>query len=109
MSTPFEAARILLTVASHLGMQPDDGAYLARLVAARTGLSLQDTDTRVAQIATSARDNIARARRSAVLLAFMIGAAALLDAAAVWYGSCLGAQHRVSSAGRRALRWSLEA
>jgi hypothetical protein len=80
-----EAARILLTASSHRGMQPDDRSYLIRLVAMVTGLAPPDAERRVDQVISQAKDNIARARRTGVILGFMIGAAALLGAAAAWY------------------------
>jgi hypothetical protein len=98
-----EAARILLTVASHRGMQADDRAYLVRLVAARTGLSAADAERRVNEVAARAKENIDRARKSAVMLAFMAGAAALLGAAVAWFAACAGGRHRDSSA--PALTW----
>jgi hypothetical protein len=89
-----EAARILLTVSSHSGMQADDRAHLVRLVAATTGLAQADADRRVTEVAGRAKANIDRARRSAVLLAFMAGAAALLGAAAAWFAAVAGGMHR---------------
>lgn len=89
-----EAARILLTAAGHSGVQSDDRAYLVRLVAAQTGLAPPDAEKRVQAVITSARDNISRARKAAVFLAFVAGAASLLGAAAAWYGACAGADHR---------------
>jgi hypothetical protein len=89
-----EAARILLTVSSHRGMQADDRAQLVRLVSSTTGLAQQDADRRVTEIAGQAKANIDRARRSAVLLAFMAGAAALVGAAAAWFAACAGGAHR---------------
>ena len=73
-----EAARILLTTSSHRGMLPEDRTYLVRLVAAQTGLSQPDAERRVDDVAARAKENIARARKSAVILAFTAGAAALL-------------------------------
>jgi hypothetical protein len=80
-----EAARILLTASSHRGMQAEDRSYLIRLVATVTGLAPPDAERRVDQVIAQAKDNIARARRTGVILGFMIGAAALLGAAAAWY------------------------
>ena len=76
-----EAARILLTVSSHNGMQADDRAYLVRLVAATTGLAPADADHRVMEVVGQAKLDIDRARHTGVLLGFMIGAAALVGAA----------------------------
>ena len=91
-----EAARILLTVSSHEGMRADDRAELVRLVSATTGLSPADADRRVTEVSGQAKRNIDRARRSAVLLAFMAGAAALLGAAAAWFAAIEGGAHRDS-------------
>jgi hypothetical protein len=89
-----EAARVLLTTASHRGMQSDDRAYLVRLTAVMTGLAPPDAERRVDEIAARAKENISRARRSAVVLAFMTGAAALLGAAASWFAACAGGRIR---------------
>jgi hypothetical protein len=89
-----EAARILLTTASHRGLQSDDRAYLVRLTAANTGLAAPEAEKRVDTIITQARDNIRKARRASVILAFMAGAAALLGAVVAWYAACAGGNHR---------------
>jgi predicted transcriptional regulator len=92
--TRAEAARILLTTTSHSGMQADDRTYLVRLVAAVTGLAPPDAERRVDDVAVRARDNLNRARRSAVILGFMVGAAALIGAVAAWYAACAAGRHR---------------
>jgi hypothetical protein len=89
-----EAGRILLTASSHRGMQPEDRSYLVRLVSARTGLAQPEAERRVDDIAARAKENINRARRSAVILAFMTGAAALVGAATAWFAACAGGRHR---------------
>jgi len=89
-----EAARILLTASSHRGLQPEDRSYLVRLVAARTGLAPAEAERRVDDAVSRAKENINRARRSAVILAFMTGAAALLGAAVAWFAACAGGRHR---------------
>ena len=89
-----EAARILLTASGHTGVTADDRGYLARMVAARTGIGQPDAERRVDAAIASARNNIARARRSAVILAFMAGAAALLGAVVAWFAACAGGRHR---------------
>jgi hypothetical protein len=89
-----EAARILLTTASHRGLQSDDKAYLVRLVAARTGLSAAEAEKRVDEVIARASDNIKRARRTAVVLAFFAGAAALAGAAMAWFAAVAGGEHR---------------
>jgi hypothetical protein len=89
-----EAARILLTTSSHSGMQPEDRAYLVRLTAAYTGIAQPDAERRVDEVAARAKEDVSRARRSAVILAFMAGAAALLGAAASWFAACAGGRVR---------------
>jgi hypothetical protein len=89
-----EAARILLTAAGHSGIAADDRAYLIRLTAANTGLAQPEAEKRVDTIITQARDNIRKARRSGVILAFMAGAAALLGGAVAWFAAAAGGRHR---------------
>jgi hypothetical protein len=89
-----EAARILLTTSSHRGMQPADGAYLVRLTIANTGLAQPDAERRVNEVAAQAKENISRARTSAVIVAFAAVAAALLGAAVSWFAACAGGRVR---------------
>jgi hypothetical protein len=89
-----EAARILLTTSSHRGMQPEDRAYLVRLTAATTGIAQPDAERRVNEVAAQAKENISRARRSAVIVAFTAAAAALLGAAVSWFAACAGGRVR---------------
>jgi hypothetical protein len=89
-----EAARILLTASSHRGMQPDDRTYLIRLVTAMTGLAPPDAERRVDDVIARTKENVSRARRSAVILGFMVGAAALIGAVAAWYAACAGGRLR---------------
>jgi hypothetical protein len=92
--TRAEAARILLTASSHRGMPPEDRAELVRLVSARTGLSPAEAERRVDDVTARARQNIARARKSTVILAFSAGAAALVGLAAAWFAAIEGGKHR---------------
>ena len=89
-----EAARILLTSASHTGLLADDRTYLIRLTAAYTGLPLPDAEPRVNAIVAQAHDNIRKARRTGVILAFMAGAAALVGAVVAWFAAVAGGEHR---------------
>lgn len=91
-----EAARILLTASGHQGVAADDRAYLIRLVAARTGLQQPEAERRVDAAIAGARENIGRARKSAVIIGFMAGASALLGLVAAWFGACAGGRHRDS-------------
>ena len=90
-----EAARILLTTSSHSGMDPADRGYLAKLVAADTGTAAPDAERHVDEVAARAKQDIRRCRSSsAVILAFMAGAAALLGAIAAWTAAVTGGRYR---------------
>jgi len=89
-----EAARILLTASSHRGLQPDDRTYLVRLVSALTGLGQPEAERRVDDVVARARDNVSRARHSAVILGFMAGAAALVGLLAAWFAAGAGGRQR---------------
>ena len=89
-----EAARILLTTSSHSGMDPSDRAYLVKLIATDTGAPAPDAERRVDEAASHVKQDINRARSSAVILAFMIGAATLLGAVAAWAAAITAGRHR---------------
>ena len=103
-----EAGRILLTASSHRGVLPEDRTELVRLVSARTGLGQADAERRVDDVIGRARDNISRARKAAIIMAFSAGAAALIGLAAAWFAAGEGGKHRDGTApsmtwGRRRL------
>jgi hypothetical protein len=100
-----EAGRILLTSAGHTGVTADDRNYLVTLTSAETGLARADAERRVDTIIAQARDDIRKARRAAVILAFMAGAAALLGAAVAWFASCAGGRHRDGTAPSMSWGW----
>ena len=89
-----EAGGILLAATGRQGITPDDRAYLARFVAARTGLAQPDAERRVEDAITAASTAVQKARRSAVILGFATAASLLAGAAAAWYAACAGGRHR---------------
>jgi hypothetical protein len=89
-----QAARIITSGLGHSGMAADDRAYLIHLVETRTGLAPPEAEARVNQVVAQANEAIARARRSAVILGFMIAASLMLGMAAAWLAAALGGQHR---------------
>jgi hypothetical protein len=89
-----EAARILLTSTGHEGVSSDDRTYLIRRVSEVTGLAAADAQKRVDATIESARQNIQRGRHAAVVLAFCVGAAALLGAVSAWLTAIMGGKHR---------------
>lgn len=102
-----EAARILLSAAGHSGILPEDRTYLIRLTAATTGLAQPEAEKRVDTVIAQARDNIRKARRAAVILAFMAGAAALLGAAIAWFAACAGGRHRDDGTSAPSMTWGV--
>jgi hypothetical protein len=92
-----QATRIITSGLGHSGIAPEDHAYLVRLVETRTGLSQPDAETRVGRAMAQSSDAVKRARRAAVVLAFMIGASLILGAAVAWLASTAGGQHRDGS------------
>jgi hypothetical protein len=100
-----EASRILLAATSRAGMKPDDREYLSRLVASQTGTAQPDAERRVDEAIAAATLAVKRARQSGVILGFSIAVSLLLGAAAAWFASCLGGQHRDQAA--PPLRWNL--
>jgi hypothetical protein len=93
-----EVVRILAAGAVSGEVAADDRAHLARLVAARTGLSQSDAEKRVDEVLAradaAAKTAAEKARRAGVLLAFLTAAALLASAAAAWWAARLGGRHR---------------
>ena len=99
-----EAGRILLTATGRAGMKPDDRGHLAHLVAGRTGIAQPEAERRVDDAIAAATLAVKKARQNAVIVGFSIAVSLLLGAAAAWYASCLGGQHRDQTA--PPLRWN---
>jgi hypothetical protein len=72
----------------------DDRTYVARLVAARTGLSQAEAEKRVNDVVTEAKAAADRARREAAQLAFWLTASLLLGAFAASLAAVEGGQLR---------------
>jgi len=91
-----EAARIAMRVASRrTGPElAEDRAQLLRIVSTRTGLTGSNAEARVTDFVDRATTAIRKARRSAVVVAFMTAAGLLLGAAVAWFASVAGGGHR---------------
>jgi hypothetical protein len=89
-----EAGRILERGLGRKELAKDDHDHLVQLVSARTGLPAADADRRVAQVLSESRDAAAKARRSAVIIAFTLAAALVAGAAAAWGAALIGGRHR---------------
>jgi hypothetical protein len=93
-----EVVRILAAGAVSGEVSADDKAYVARLVAVRTGMTQADAEKRVNEVlakADAAVKTVAeKARKAGVLLAFLTAASLLASAAAAWWAARLGGRHR---------------
>ena len=61
-------------------LKPDDRAYVAKVVAARTGLSQADAEKRVNEVVTEAKTDLDAARKATAQLAFWLTASLLIGA-----------------------------
>jgi len=96
-----EAARIFARSATDGNVSQEDQAYLAQAVSRETGLNEADAHARVdavlAQYRTAvqqARDAAERARKGALLAAFLTAATLAISAAAAWWAATRGGMHR---------------
>ena len=89
-----EAARLLFASVRDSNMTAADRAYLSQLVAAKTGLSQAEADTRVQTVSTQLKQTFERLRKTTVLLGFLAAASLLVGAATAWWAAVTGGQHR---------------
>jgi hypothetical protein len=71
-----------------------DRTYIARLIAAQTGLPQAEAEKRVSEVIVQAKDAADRARRGAAKLAFWMTAALIFGAFAASLAAVEGGQHR---------------
>lgn len=96
-----EASRILVTALANNRLEAADREYLSSRLAARAGIAQPEAEKRVddalaklTQAKETAKQAAERARKIAVLTAFMTAAALLVGAAAAWWAAGLGGEHR---------------
>lgn len=89
-----EVGRLLANSINPLTFYPEDRAYLSRVVAAETGIAAPEADRRVDLVVRGLRDQTNRARRAAVVLAFMTATSLLLGALVAWMAAGMGGRHR---------------
>jgi hypothetical protein len=85
------------------GLSGDDRTYVARVVAARTGLSQADAERRVDQVVADAKTAADKARRAAAQLALWVAASMLLGAFAASLAAVEGGMLRDGSWNGRVL------
>ena len=69
-------------------------AYLAQLVAQRTGVSQQEAEKRVDDAVNAAREAADKARRASMLAGFVTAASLIVSFGAAWWGAIRGGNHR---------------
>ncbi len=96
-----QLSRVLMSSLGDQGLSDADRAYVAQTIAAETGISPEEADQRITQFVEQARQLEAearaaadRARRIAMLVAFMTAASLFISGAAAYYGATLGGNHR---------------
>jgi hypothetical protein len=95
--TRAEISRILATSVATGGLSSENRAYLAQLIAQRTGLTQQEAERRVETAANGVREAADKTRKAAVLAGFVTAAGLILSLGAAWWASMKGGQHRDNS------------
>jgi hypothetical protein len=94
VSTRAETGRILANTLRQKDSAPADDAYLAKLVAAKTGLSPSDAQNRVSQVSADARQAEDVARQTAARLLLWIFVALLIGAFSASFAATIGGRQR---------------
>jgi hypothetical protein len=94
VSARAEAGRILANTLRQKDSVPADDAYLAKLVAAKTGLSPSDAQNRVSQVSADARQAEDVARQTAARLLLWIFVALLIGAFSASFAATIGGRQR---------------
>jgi hypothetical protein len=89
-----EVARILAQGTAGRPIAADDRAYVARLVAARTGISQDEAQRRVDDALAKAKRTADVARKTGVITGFLLASALLAAGAAAWFAAITGGRHR---------------
>jgi hypothetical protein len=89
-----EVGRIFATALRDRSLNPGDRTYLAKLVAARTGISQADAEKRVDDVINAAKQALDAARRAAAQLALWLAASMFIGAFAASLAAIEGGQLR---------------
>jgi hypothetical protein len=92
-----EISRLLARAVASGSIGTENRAYLAQLVAQRSGISQQEAEKRVDEAVNAARAAADKARRATVLTGFVPAAGLILSFAAAWWAALKGGQHRDTS------------
>ena len=89
-----EMARILASAVADGSLSDQNRAYLAQIVAQRSGLSQQEAERRVNEAFTAAREAADKSRKAAILTGFVTAASLIISFGAAWWAAIRGGQHR---------------
>jgi hypothetical protein len=85
-------------------ISPADRSYVSKVVAARTGLTEQDAEKRVAEVTAQAKSDLDKARKATVQLAFWLAASLLIGAFSAALAATEGGGLRDGTWGRNRTR-----
>jgi hypothetical protein len=88
------AERVIAAAVTGGHLSPAQKSYLAGLVSQRTGMGAADAEKRVDQTFAEAQQAADKARRAAVVAAFVAATALMIGLAAAWYAAQRGGHHR---------------
>jgi hypothetical protein len=92
-----EMSRMIAGSVASGSLSTTDRAYLAQLVAQRSGISQQEAERRVDDAITAARRAADQARRAGILTGFVTAAGLILSLGAAWWAAMRGGHHRDNS------------
>jgi hypothetical protein len=92
-----EITRALAAAAASGSLSGETRAYLAQIVAQRSGLPQAEAEKRVDAAVNSAREAVDKARRGTVLAGLVTAISLVVSFAAAWWAAIQGGQHRDNS------------
>ncbi len=102
-----EVTRLLTYGLTDGKLGADDRAYVARMIARRTGMSETDAQSRIDTVLAKAKETADKARKIGLILGFLTAAALLVGAAAGAWAATLGGRHRDQNTDTSAFwRWA---
>jgi hypothetical protein len=95
--TRAEVSRIMASALASGGLTSENRAYLAQVIAQRTGLPQSEAERRIDAAVNSAREAADKARKAAVLTGFVTAAGLIVSLGAAWWAAMKGGHHRDTS------------
>jgi hypothetical protein len=89
-----EMMRLLTAAATGGQITPEDRTYMARVVSERTGLAPPEAQRRVDDVIAKTKAAADKARKSAIITAFLTAASLLISGVAAWWAATMGGRHR---------------